>query len=195
MANTINCYTESNGKIEHMFAVAGNWRLNTMPVGWCTNEKLDISGSGDEINYFEFAAGDVYYEMIHLGHGWDFDPAGPKQGLVDCDLHFFNVNTNTGQVTFRISMWHLYAGRVMSVLAADVVHDKVINFSSGIANQFSVAYVEDAIDMSSFHANRTKHDGMLYKIERLTAGDTKTGGVGIIHNELWFPTSGLLGPE
>ena len=184
-----SAHTEANGKVEMIFAVAGNSRGEAMPTGWCDNEELEI-GSGHPIRYYDFAAGEYYYEQVHLSHGTDFSR---ESGLVDFDVHFFNKTSDTGDVVLKISLWHLYPGRVMSGLdTADVTYEKTLTFTDGVANKFSAAYVEDAIDLSAWAANQTPHDGMLYKLERLTTGDTKTGGLGVIHQELWMPDDGTI---
>lgn len=183
--------SEANGKREHVFAAAALGRREIMPVGWCSNVPLTVSDSGtvDDMRIYSFSAGDVYYEHWHIGHWVDFSK---KSGLVDFDLHFCNMTTDTGSTTFRLSMWHLKPGDILdSRGAADTIYDIIFTFSSGTAKLFGVAYVENAMDMSGWDTGRTTHDGMLLKLERLSAGDTKAGDVGVIHNEQWYPTNGL----
>jgi len=185
----ITGHAEANGKIEVLFAIARAAKRATMPTNWCDNEEYDVSGSGDNMRVYQFETGEYYLEQVHIPHGVDFSKLS---GLVDWDLHFWIPTTATGNIVFKVSLWHLYAGRVIDTLSPDRTYTKTITISSGTAHLLSVAYVENAIDMSAWHANRTTHDGMLYKLERLAAGNTLVGSVDVIHQELWFPHDGTM---
>ena len=193
MANTRNLTTEHNQKVEIVFGVARRWkRRGAISTGWPDIIDLQVgSNSGEEVAVFRYERNEQYTEQFHIPHGIDF-----SLDSIDGDMHFLVSQAAAGAdetIKMKISMWHLYTGRVLSGLTADATYTMSITVTSSESPlAFRVNYKEDMLDLSSWETNRTIHDGMMVKIERLGSGsgDNFGGYLYLMHGELWLPTDG-----
>ena len=186
-----NLHTEPSGKIEINFAVARHQKKKDLGGDWCDVVEHQFGNDASEkMSVLDFAREEFYIEQFHIPHGVDF-----SLDSIDLDIHYMVTTSETAIVKFKISLWHAYAGRTLSSIAApDATYTYSLSFTGAAAQIFSVGYVEDALDLSAWQSNRNIHDGMIAKVERLAGadGDTHNGNFQLIHGEMWLPTDGRI---
>jgi hypothetical protein len=186
----VTMHAGSTGKVEQVFADAGNAKQISMPVGWCTVEDLVYSTGGEYIRVYQFAKDKEFMGHKHIPHGADLSTTA-----CDMDMHWCMDTAATADVKLRLSLWHLYDGRTLSgITTPDFVIDVTLStLASDGAYYFDDALSLDSMDLTTWNTNRTVHDELAYKFERLGAaeGDTHGGNFQLMHGEIFWPSNGL----
>ena len=190
MGEQRNLHTEDDSRIEVCFAVARHLKQTGLDTGWPTIVDYSPAGSVAVMTGMSFAQGEAYTEQFHIPHGVDF-----SMDTCHLDLHYMMTTADASKIVkMKLSLWHIYEGRDVSALTGP---DATYTFTiSPNANDyvFDDAFVEDALDLSAWETNRSIHDGLIARLERLESGDGDTHGGEFfsIHSEIWLPTDGRL---
>jgi hypothetical protein len=190
MGDAASVQTPEGKKVEMVFMNASMERNNSLPPAWGTSIESRIIGTdGTYINVYRLAKGDYFIEHKHVPHGVDF-----SGDICDSDIHYMITSSTTGTIKLKLSLYHMYEGRSCSGLSPDFVGYRDVEVVAGVdIDLFKAAFVANAIDLTSWQANRTIHDEVVIRFERLDIGDgdTYAGDIDILHGEIFSYETGI----